>query len=287
MSNKNNRYKILTWNINQATNKKGNNKIPELVNKEIIRQNPDILVLTEFAFCEGINGFIEDTLLKRGYSCFPKESTDNTKNKQNEILIAWRTELFECMNERSTSEAVTKTNNKPNFAKVMLVDREYNKKFVVAGIRITMAEYIPKGLSSIEERIAYQKQAIKRRKQMEYVYDILRDYETVIAMGDFNNYRRGTHIKNWNISEIICNHDEYIRYTPEGQSIKREKEPNVEKQFAEDHFLAKGCEVKDFIYDRSFIMWDNQIYNHGADFSDWNRLIGYPDHAILYGDLYL
>lgn len=282
------RYKIVTWNINQASNRYGRNKIPELIIKELVRQNPDVLVLTEFAFGDGANEFL-DNLTKRHYTFFPREATENTKNKQNEVLVVWREELFECKRENSTSEIVTNVNNRPNFVKVCLLDKQTKKEIVVAGVRITMAKWIPKNLSKIEMQKAYHEQAIMRRKQMEYIYYSLEDFSTVIIMGDFNNYRRGTNIQDWNINELTCNRSEYCRYTPTGQSIYNENQGDTEYQFAEDHFITKGCSIKDYVYDRSFVNWDKQVYSRGSDFDnyDWEGLIGYPDHAVLYGDLYL
>ena len=40
---------IIEWNINQATNISNNNIIPGLVVDEVIKNNPDIFIYTEFA----------------------------------------------------------------------------------------------------------------------------------------------------------------------------------------------------------------------------------------------
>lgn len=149
-----------------------------------------------------------------------------------------------------------------------------------------MEKRIPLGLDKKAENKAYQEQALLRRKQMEYVYSTLDDYSTVIIAGDFNNYRRGTNLSNWNINEITCGRKEYNRYTPTGQSIYECEKNNVDLEFAEDHFVTKGCVIKDFVYDRTFIYWEKHVYCEKMDFGDWKKLKGFPDHAIIYGDIY-
>ena len=280
------RYKILEWNINQASNRDRKNRLPEILIKELKLQNPDIIVLTEFCFCDNATEFLEKTFSQRGYEFYPTEATQSTKNGQNEVLIAWRSEHFKYNTENSQSEIVTWSNNKPNYARVLLTDKTSNKNIIVAGVRITTAKNIPKGLDKETESKEYQKQATLRKQQMEYVYSTLDNYPIVIIAGDFNNYRRGTNLKNWNINEITCSRKEYKRYTPIGQSIYECEKNNTDFEFAEDHFVAKGCAIKDFVYDRTFIYWEKQVYRDNMDFTDWEKLIGFPDHAIIYGDIY-
>ena len=38
---------------------------------------------------------------------------------------------------------------------------------------------------------------------------------------------------------------------------------------------------------KSEIIDGKKVYSLGTDLSEWSKLVGYPDHAILYGDLYL
>ena len=281
------RYKVMEWNINQATNKNGTNKLPNLLMKEIIIQNPDILILTEFSFCENASEFFKKVFDERNYDYYPKEKTKNTKNKQNEILIAWRRELFDLCLDKCMYSVVTFENNKPNFLLVDLIEKKTRQELVVAGVRITMAENIPVKGTEDEKKKAYQKQANKRYKQMQYVYKQLEKFARVIMGGDFNNYRRRTELKDWNIGRILCDNQEYKIYTPKGQSIKEKKSiRGVEYEFAEDHFVTKNCEIDNEVYDRCFVFRDEKYIN-GEDLSDWNYLSGYPDHAILIADLLL
>lgn len=262
------RYKILEWNINQATNRDGNNVLPEMLIKELRVQNPDIIILTEFFFCDNAAEFLEEAFLQRNYEFYPTEATGY---RQNEVLIAWRKDIFKCDTENSHSEITTRQNNKPNYVRVLLTDRVVNKNIMVVGVRITIAKWIPEKLDKKEKRKAYQEQARLRRKQMEYVYSTLDDYPNVIIAGDFNNYRRGTDLSNWNINEITCGRTEYNRYTPIGQSIYECEKKDVDSEFAEDHFITKGCVMKDFVYDRTFIYWEKHVYCEKMDFRDWEK----------------
>lgn len=280
------RYKVMEWNINQATNKYGMNKLPNLLMKEIIIQNPDILILTEFSFCENASEFLKNVFDGRNYDYYPKEKTENSKNEQNEILIAWRRELFDVCIDKCIYSIVTFENNKPNFLLVDLIEKKTRQELVVAGVRITMAENIPLNGTEDEKKKAYQIQAKKRYNQMQYVYKQLKNFDRVIMGGDFNNYRRGTELKDWNIGRILCDNKEYRIYTPKGQSIKEKRSIRGEEyEFAEDHFVTKNCEIENEIYDRCFVFRDRKYIN-GEDLSDWKYLSGYPDHAILIGDLF-
>lgn len=127
------RYKILEWNINQASNRDRNNILPEMLIKELRLQNPDIIILTEFCFCSNAVEFLEEAFLQRNYEFYPTKETKNTENGQNEILIAWRKDIFKCDTENSQSEITTWRNNKPNYVRVLLTDRVTNKNIMVAG----------------------------------------------------------------------------------------------------------------------------------------------------------
>lgn len=165
--------------------------------------------------------------------------------------------------------------------------QEHRHDQLRSGVRITMAENIPVKGTEDEKKKAYQKQANKRYKQMQYVYKQLEKFARVIMGGDFNNYRRRTELKDWNIGRILCDNQEYKIYTPKGQSIKEKKSIRGEEyEFAEDHFVTKNCEIDNEVYDRCFVFRDEKYIN-GEDLSDWNYLSGYPDHAILIADLLL
>ena len=83
----------------------------------------------------------------------------------------------------------------------------------------------------------------------------------------------------------------FIRNTPEGSSIYAETAVSQEYEFAEDHIITKGIEIRDAEYDRDFVKRDTDIYVWGKDFTkhiEGTRvykqiLVGFPDHAIVKG----
>lgn len=277
-------YKIIEWNINQATNKNGENIIPRFVASEIEEQDADIVVLTEFCFCSNAKRFLTSVFNKNGYDYFPKEPTQNTKNKQNEVIIAWKKAAFSL---GDTPFCLTSSfdNNVPNFTSVTLKN-ENNIIFTIAGARITMA-------LKIKHNTDYEKQAELRKKQMEQIYNELKSKNKVIVAGDFNNYRRGTSLS-WNINQLTCDQKEYICHTPTGQSINAEKVFSTAYEFAEDHFITKSIELTDEQYDRNFTSKSPCVYIHNKDFSVYDKELkkdiwtitfgcGVPDHAIITG----
>ncbi len=291
-------YKVMNWNIAQATNKNGTNRIADLVGETIGEHNPDLLVLTEFCDCKNSEVFLEQ-LSQKGYDWYTRKEKYSKYNHQNKILLAWKRELFSPTGEAPMHSYTNWTNNIPNFAR-MTLESKPGSRLTLAGMRITMGSKIksPKraGDKSLEQQ--YQEQATLRKKQMEYVMEKLSDCDRVLLTGDFNNYRKGTTCIDWNIGKLNCADESYRVFTPEGQSIHEEKARSREYEFAEDHFLAKGCSVENYVYNRDFVKRCPQIYAEGKDFSttrivngklkiDWCVPvgIGFPDHAVLLGEL--
>lgn len=295
-------YKILTWNINQAAGRK--NPPPALVTKALTEQKAAVEILTEFCFCrnqEQSEKFLQETFTSRGYACYPQQATQNSLNGQNEVLIAWDTSCFEFIPHSEFSAVTTSENNIPNFVSVALKEKSSGNIIRIAGVRITMA-------MKITSDSQYQKQADLRREQMEYVYqklDELTDDQTAVLIGgDFNNYRRETPLKHWNIRELTCGRTEYSACTPDGQSIYEKNQPDLGFQFAEDHFIIKNCQTENCRYSREFANLDKnrEVYKHGEDFAygknprtkrhawklwKYNHGGRYPDHAMLTGELEL
>ena len=77
--------RIIEWNINQATNI-CNTLLPEFVINEVLNKSPDIFILTEFAKTRNYNEIIQ----KIKNAGFDFECTDNSRCKQNDVLIAWK-----------------------------------------------------------------------------------------------------------------------------------------------------------------------------------------------------
>lgn len=269
-------YKIFEWNINQATDRYGKNIIPKFVGNELISSNADIIVLTEFCFCKNAEMFIEEVFSKS----YDYKFTDNIKENQNEVLIAWKKELFEFEGEEATT--TTSNNNKPNFLIVHLKTSN-GIRVVVGGIRITLKSYK------------------ERKEQMKFALNQLREYEDVIIGGDFNNLRRGTEVEEWNLrvmQELCKEYGFNSIHTPEGQSIYQEQAESIDYEFAEDHFITKGSKIKmkEKYYNRDFTRKNPDVYLFGGDFQVYNHNLkrvtwsipfgsGIPDHAIISGEI--
>ena len=285
-------YKVIEWNIDMAVN---GEFIPVFVSEAIAKEEADIVILTEFAFCKDENNqgmsaadFLKKTFSDKGYDYYPKFPTKNTQNRADEVLIAWKREKFSVDKScRIFSAVCSPYKNVPNFLAVPLIDADGKNKLIAAGVRITMTTARrPTEPSPTELAKYYQKQAQLRYKEMMMVYAVLemiseKDTKVLIA-GDFNNYRRGTKIQEWNMDRITCGEKKYTAYTPAGGSCDISTNGT---EFPEDHFITRSCEIKDPDYNRGFTAYDRSIYRNG------NSLYGikppYPDHAMLTGTLIL
>ncbi len=262
--------KICSWNINSATNR--NIFTPKFVGEEIVWQNSDFFILTEFCKTKNYESFINKYFVENGYNYI----LSNNPPKHNDILIAWKKDKY----DKDLENANIQTNETiPNFAYVVLRDKK-GLIFVLAGVRITIESYE------------------NRAKQFDFVLNSLNSYERVIIGGDFNCLRRGTKETNWNIKVLSQKSEEngFSLVTPKGQSVYAEKAISTEYEFAEDHFLIKGIKMTNEEYDRSFADRNSNIYLHGRNFSVYDYLLrrniwsinvgsGIPDHAILIADI--
>ena len=274
---------IKSWNINMRSNKLGDLSIPSWIIDEITSDDPSIFSLVEFSFCTNFDSFAKE-LDNRGFDYYPKSATENTDNQQNETIIAWKKDLFDI--EEYHTYITSWTYNLPNFSYVVLRDKESDKRLAYAALRITMALTIPKSISEVQKKAEYVKQSKLRRKQMEKVINELDKLEvdSVCISGDFNCYRRGTNLKDWNINCLNAGNSNFISYTPDGQSIYEEKSMRgYAYEFAEDHFIVKNCIVNEYEYVRDFVSRDSAVYNNGKNYK--NIAPGYPEHAILVGKI--
>ena len=269
-------YTILTWNINGRSSSSG--YIPGFVGRAILEKEADIVILTEFVFCNGTAGdaekknafeFLENIFVKNGYDYYPKEPTKNTENHVNEILIAWKTDCFNLNPAGQIFSAVcSKERNVPNFLTISLIEKKTGTPLRVAGVRITMTTVGSEN---------YPEQARLRYREMEMVYNVLEllSEDCVLIGGDFNNYRRNTIRPEWNIHQLTCGREEYTSYTPDGDSYDGlHGAPPV----PEDHFIAKGCTVLEYDYCRDFAT-GNPVYPKAPSLRYVHPPI--PDHAML------
>lgn len=158
---------ILEWNINQATNISNKNLIPGFVVDEIIKNNPDIFILTEFAKTRNYEDIVSQ-FKDNGYDF---EITNNITCKQNEVLIAWKSDKFTINRNK-----IEKPLANDDMSEVLIVPLKWKEiKFIVTGLRIKL----------------FNNDYLMRKKQLENVMDLIgkkfSDYKYWIIGGDFNN----------------------------------------------------------------------------------------------------
>lgn len=258
-------YKVLEWNINQRAN--SSYELPLVICQGIQNIAPDIVVLTEFRFGKNSIQFLKELFEDKGYNYYPRSKTENTSNNQNELLIAWKESVFTDLSEKEHSICKKNEDKVPNFTMVKLESISERKKVYIAGIRIKTT-----------------KPYCTRNDQMEYVYKKIEDKdksnEAVLIAGDFNNFRRNTGNKDWNINKIVENKPLYTRYTPSGGSW----DGKGSDEYPLDHFVTRNCEIIGEQYSRDFINYDKEYYS-SSRFSCVEP--PYPDHSMLIGTLKL
>ena len=199
---------IIEWNINQATNTSNNNIVPGFVVNEVIKNNPDIFIFTEFAKTRNYID-VESKLKING---FDYAVTNNDTCKQNEVLIAWKDDKF-----RIDRDKIEKPLAIDDMPEVLIVPLNWmGIKFIVAGLRIKL----------------FNNDYLKRKKQLENVMDLIgkqfSDYKYCIIGGDFNNnksdYKNCQWRDKWSLGVIdsIAKNNNCIRKTPDssdGSSI--------------------------------------------------------------------
>lgn len=262
--NKNRKWKAMGWNINKRSGF-GGLGIPEFVTDEIIDQDPDIVVLTEFNDCVNAEVFLEKTFLDRGYSY------ETTRNEgTNEVVISWKNSCFTKVGVDNTA-VTTKGNNVPNYLRVDLMDP--NREVIsVIGARIRIVDYA------------------KRQEEMRFILTKAKEISNpIIMIGDFNNNRRETTAP-WSLKVIdaMLAESDFVRYTPKGQSIYQEESMRgYAYEFPEDHIMVRGMQVEIEDYDKDFVYRALEHYPWGKDFQSGNcrQAIkpGFPDHAIVKG----
>ena len=264
--------KVLGWNINQRSGL--GKEIPELVFQELLAQDADIIVLTEVVKNDSLSVFIQK-MREAGY-----EAAISKNENTNEVCILWKAEIYQLLNV-DDSLITAKENDNPNYLMVELKDQN-DKKFNVVGYRIRVG--------SKESTNEYE----GRARQMKIVTEKLALLNgPTMVVTDSNNLRRGATRKEWNLSVLdsMLAAIGFIRNTPEGSSIYAETAVSQEYEFAEDHIITKGIEIRDAEYDRDFVKRDTDIYVWGKDFTKHIEgtnfykqiLVGFPDHAIVKG----
>lgn len=261
--------KIYEWNIGMAATITSNNgyNLKKWIIEEIIKEQPDCIVLTEFVVSKGIDDYFK-VLEENEYHWFISSTT-----KQNGILIALKKLTFK-FSDTFNYEINSIKNNEvlngiflPDFYEIQV---EYSgRKLSIIGIRIR------KDLS--KSRGDYSK------KQFEILDNYLSSLRhDVICVGDFNAFWGRT----WNTEKNLM-----LRETAKSYSLYT---PPYPKQFS--YIMPEGKEVqldhlitniKDkkikVVYDWTFI--NEHRYKTGIRADSERKSKGLPDHAILKVDI--
>lgn len=267
-----NDLKIIEWNINQRSGIYKEKPIPSLICEEIRYQNADIVVLTEFYRRNGWEEFITNTF--EGYNVF----FSMNPRDQNDILIAIKISI----EIHSIHTFFSSSKNIPNF---LHVDIKYGEQLIsIIGLRI---------------RTVKSKEKVN---ELNYVLKYIKGLmNQVIVIGDFNNNRRGTIDKIWNLNVLkkMFEDNKFMMYTPNGSSISNENAYNIDFEFPEDHIFSKDIFVELMPYNREFVKRDRLTYKWDKDFQEYKGKdkkgkaivesipAPYPDHAIISATLKL
>lgn len=207
-------------------------------------------------------------------------ATDNSKNHQNDVLIATKKELriVNIKDIQSTFE-----NNNPNFLRV---DVDINGMLIsIVGVRIRVESIKRENYDSDEEYNEVFKKEKKSRRDQNTI--ILRHIcpikNPVVIIGDFNNFKRGYKDETWSMDVVKKLYEErdFVMNEIKGGSIYMEKYRDEESECAEDHIITKGIHVDNQKYTREFMVriGRKDIYYGKRDFK--NIKSPNPDHAIL------
>lgn len=260
--------KIIEWNINQRAS---NKCIPPFIFDELITQDPDIIVLTEFNNKSANSEQFLKKFKKLGYS-YVKTNNDFD---QNQIVILIKENITI---NNSISYKSKKNNDIPN---LILVDCVFNNTaFSILGVRIR----IGKGDKGDYEC---------RKEQMNFILTEIKEISNpLIMIGDFNNLRSNTTEKTWNLSVLddLLDKKNLKRHTPNNKhswGVKYNLYKNeLDGYISNDHLATSSSIIINHIdYDWSFIDEKNKyqiedevdMYNQKKVFIP----VGLPDHAIL------
>ncbi len=258
--------KFIEWNINQRSNYGNKNYIPDYISEEINKENADVVILTEFY---KTSRWEEFATRLQSYNVF---TTDNSKNGQNDVLIAIKKKytIKDIYDMESTD-----SNNNPNYLRV---DIEYKGNIVsIIGTRICVDSY------DYNNKIELENEMKSRSEQFKIFIDniaLLSNF--VIGAGDFNNNRRNSENNTWslNFMKDTLTNTKINLHTPYGASFN----PLNKNEYALDHLFASNeITVKNICYSWSF-MYKHEIYENGKNYKVDNP---FPDHAILIANVEL
>lgn len=256
--------KIYEWNIGMAATIPSNNgyALKSWIIDEIIKDDPDCIVLTEFVVSSGIDYFLEK-FEKNNYHWFISSTT-----KKNGILIALKEttfdfhDTFDYKNSFVNGNEVLTGRDLPDFYEIR-VKWEENLLSII-GIRI-------------RKDINNQNPSFKSN-QFKSLDDYLSNIShNAICIGDFNAFWASCWSTDKNTTLPKTAVKSYTLHTPiYGYSYVQ---PNGDKNQL-DHLIT-NIKNKNIVvnYDWSFI--NSLRYKAGVSADTANKSNGLPDHAIL------
>jgi len=290
--------KILTWNIQlQSTKGKDIKYIPDFVADELIYQNADIIVLTEFVRVSNWDIFLHEKLAGKGYKSFylhdytlkeiqkhadeyaknePKnKNKENVKGHINEILVAIKkgsVKVKESENNLGSlfAEKGFNANNLPNFLRVDL-ELADKKTLTIVGTRIRSGN------------------PGHQREQLDGLLNHLDKIRNpVIAIGDFNAGSHYTKKSKWNWNDVFESDKGYLQ----GEKKYQLKTPahgfsNVNRGNLNsiDHIISKGLEKEEIEISNLNYSWEfmsrDEEYRYDSKYPNFYPKVCFPDHAIL------
>lgn len=262
--------KIYEWNIGMAATIPSNKgyQLLSWVIDEIVKDEPDCIVLTEFVVSKGIDHFL-DVLEKKNYQWFISSIT-----KCNGILIALRMDSFSFNDTFNYYKDTVKNgndiligNNLPNLYEVQVTLKNGHPLSII-GVRICV---------SLNNH---------NKKYKDEQFKALDDYlssqnHDVICIGDFNAYWGNSWNTVKNRTMIRTMQNGYSLYTPlygEGDWYSYVQSNGNKNQL--DHLITNinnnDIAVK---YDWSFM--NSSRYPSDITKESPIKVKGMPDHAIL------
>ena len=270
--------KIYEWNIGMAAAIPSNNHflLKKWVIDEVIREEPDCIVLTEFVIAKGIDYYL-DQLEEKGYHWFISNST-----KENGILIALKKESFSFDNTFDYSkDSVLKGNQ------VLKSNQVLKGNQVLFGtnipdfyeIRVTYHN-IPLSIIGVRIKVSLRNNEILYKQNQ---FDALDSYlskltHDVICIGDFNAYWSNT----WKTQKnhtLPKTKNSFCIYTPDYDgglrwSYVQRRGNKVQLDHLISNIKNKEISVE---YDWGYL----SKYRIGIQPDAYKPSCGLPDHAIL------
>lgn len=273
-------YSIATWNINQRSNKKGDN--PNLVIDELEKMNLDIICLTEYVKSSNHTEFCE-SLENLGYSVFVDPRNEILKN---EILIAVKNNLA----QDTKIKVIPLGELYPNF--LHLETKIGNDVLHIIGVRVQIS-YIDKEQPYRVKFLLQVQDAKERLEQIKHAISYIQNLTGKICLiGDFNNYHylENQVVDSWKndmrflqnyysyplLVKSIKNETNLKNYSPTGKADevyswinKKVKVDSLKRYIRNDHLFSNTV-VNNVTYNWDFLKNPN-----------YKNKVGYPDHAIL------